>query len=67
MTTRAEYFQKKQPDKCRWRTAKTAKRCWECNGEIRELDTYLDSGVVVIDKFITAKFCVPCAKADVPR
>lgn len=65
MTTRLEYFQKTNPGKCRWRTARTWKRCYECNGEIRELDRYLDTGVVTIGKYETAKICLACARAEV--
>lgn len=64
--TREEYFKDKSP-KCAWRVARVFKRCWECNGEIREDDRYLDTGMVVIDKYVTAKICLRCARADVPK
>jgi uncharacterized protein with PIN domain len=67
MTTRAEYFTAREPDKARWRTARTWKRCYECNGEIRELDRYFDTGVVHLGKYETVKLCLACARADVPR
>lgn len=70
MTTRAEYFTARQPEKACWRTARKWKRCYECNREIRELDRYFDTGVVTIGKYETAKLCIHCAREDlasVPR